>query len=220
MVVIGRGGRRIAEAHALEHVAGYTRRARTSPIAACSSPTSRRSSRWGSRSTASGRSGRRWSRSTRFADPNDLALTCDVGGERMQDARTSDMIFGVPALVAFLSRRCTLEPGDLIFTGTPAGVGSTRDPRRYLEAGRGDREHDRGHRHDAESLRRRRMTRGHRPRGFLLGRLGAPRLACAAQAGHGREDPPNHRRLGASLLLAGAASAQPLPDLRALIDEG
>ncbi len=68
-------------------------------------------------------------------DPNDLALTCDVGGERMQDARTSGMIFGVPALIAFLSSLCTLEPGDLIFTGTPSGVGSTRTPRRYLAAG-------------------------------------------------------------------------------------
>jgi 2,4-diketo-3-deoxy-L-fuconate hydrolase len=68
-------------------------------------------------------------------DPNDLALTCDVGGERMQDARTSDMIFGVPALIVFLSSLCTLEPGDLIFTGTPSGVGSTRTPRRYLATG-------------------------------------------------------------------------------------
>src|SRR5438552_1634065 len=68
-------------------------------------------------------------------DPNDLALTCDVGGERMQDARTSDMIFGVPALIAFLSSLCTLEPGDLIFTGTPSGVGAARSPRRYLAPG-------------------------------------------------------------------------------------
>jgi len=68
-------------------------------------------------------------------DPNDLALTCDVGGERMQDARTSDMIFSVPALIAFLASVCTLEAGDLIFTGTPSGVGSTRTPRRYLAPG-------------------------------------------------------------------------------------
>jgi 2-keto-4-pentenoate hydratase/2-oxohepta-3-ene-1,7-dioic acid hydratase in catechol pathway len=53
----------------------------------------------------------------------------------MQDGRTSDMIFSVPALVAFLSARLPLEPGDLIFTGTPAGVGSTRTPRRYLQPG-------------------------------------------------------------------------------------
>jgi 2-keto-4-pentenoate hydratase/2-oxohepta-3-ene-1,7-dioic acid hydratase in catechol pathway len=70
-----------------------------------------------------------------FPDPNDLALTCDVAGERMQQARTSDLIFSVAELIAFLSGMCTLEPGDLIFTGTPSGVGSTRDPRRYLKVG-------------------------------------------------------------------------------------
>jgi 2-keto-4-pentenoate hydratase/2-oxohepta-3-ene-1,7-dioic acid hydratase in catechol pathway len=47
----------------------------------------------------------------------------------------SNLIFPVAELVAYLSRFCTLEPGDLIFTGTPAGVGSTRDPRRYLVPG-------------------------------------------------------------------------------------
>lgn len=58
-----------------------------------------------------------------FSDPSDLALTCDVNGERRQDARTSDLIFGVPELIAYISAICTLAPGDLIFTGTPAGVG-------------------------------------------------------------------------------------------------
>ena len=65
-----------------------------------------------------------------FEDPNDLTLSCDVNGERMQDGRTRDMIFAVPELVAYLSRHCTLLPGDLIFTGTPAGVGFARE--RYL----------------------------------------------------------------------------------------
>lgn len=68
-------------------------------------------------------------------DPNDLALTCDVSGERMQDGRTRDMIFPVAELVAYLSRHCPLEPGDLVFTGTPAGIGSVRSPRRYLAPG-------------------------------------------------------------------------------------
>ncbi len=61
-----------------------------------------------------------------FADPADLAISCDVAGERMQEARTSDMIFDIPALVSYLSGICTLEPGDLIFTGTPEGVGMAR----------------------------------------------------------------------------------------------
>ncbi len=68
-------------------------------------------------------------------DPDDLAMYCDVAGERMQDSRTSEMIFSVAELVSFLSAHCVLQPGDLIFTGTPAGVGSVREPRRYLTAG-------------------------------------------------------------------------------------
>lgn len=61
-----------------------------------------------------------------FANPDDIGLTCDVNGERKQDARTSELVFNVPALIAYLSAICTLEPGDLIFTGTPAGVGATK----------------------------------------------------------------------------------------------
>jgi 2-keto-4-pentenoate hydratase/2-oxohepta-3-ene-1,7-dioic acid hydratase in catechol pathway len=66
---------------------------------------------------------------------DDLELTCDVGGERMQTARSSDMVFSVSQLIAYLSKFCTLEPGDIIFTGTPDGVGSGQQPRRYLKAG-------------------------------------------------------------------------------------
>ena len=58
-----------------------------------------------------------------LTDPNDLALSCDVNGTRRQEARTNDLIFDVPHLIAYLSSICTLEPGDLIFTGTPSGVG-------------------------------------------------------------------------------------------------
>ncbi len=65
-------------------------------------------------------------------DPDDLALGCAVDGETVQDARTSDLIFGVPRLVAELSSVLPLLPGDIIFTGTPAGVGATRQPARYL----------------------------------------------------------------------------------------
>jgi 2,4-didehydro-3-deoxy-L-rhamnonate hydrolase len=68
-------------------------------------------------------------------DPNQLALTCDVNGVRMQNGNTRDMVYPVAALVAYLARVCTLFPGDLIFTGTPAGVGSVRKPRIYLRAG-------------------------------------------------------------------------------------
>lgn len=68
-----------------------------------------------------------------FADPDDIGLWCEVAGERMQDARTSLLIFPIPTLVAYLSSITRLQPGDLIFTGTPAGVGMARD--RFLAEG-------------------------------------------------------------------------------------
>lgn len=70
-----------------------------------------------------------------FANPDDLALGCSVDGETVQDARTSDLIFDVPQLVSELSAVLTLWPGDVIFTGTPAGVGITRQPPRALHPG-------------------------------------------------------------------------------------
>src|SRR3954470_20148373 len=68
-------------------------------------------------------------------DPHALRLRTWVNGELRQDASTSDLIFGVPQLVEFLSETCTLEPGDLILTGTPAGVGVGMDPRVFLAGG-------------------------------------------------------------------------------------
>jgi 2,4-diketo-3-deoxy-L-fuconate hydrolase len=68
-------------------------------------------------------------------NPADLALGCSVDGETMQDARTNDLIFSVPRLVAELSSVLPLLPGDIIFTGTPAGVGFTRQPPRSLQPG-------------------------------------------------------------------------------------
>jgi 2,4-didehydro-3-deoxy-L-rhamnonate hydrolase len=68
-------------------------------------------------------------------DPDDLALTCAVDGEVVQQGRTGQMIFSVGDLVAHLSSVLTLLPGDLVFTGTPAGVGAGRKPPRYLRAG-------------------------------------------------------------------------------------
>lgn len=66
---------------------------------------------------------------------DDLAIRCLVDGEVVQESRTSDLIFPVPELVAWASRICTLEPGDLFFTGTPGGVGDSREPPRYLRPG-------------------------------------------------------------------------------------
>lgn len=67
-----------------------------------------------------------------FDDRDALDLTGVVSGEVMQSANTSDLIFGVPALVAWLSRFMTFGPGDLVWTGTPGGVGEARTPQRFL----------------------------------------------------------------------------------------
>jgi 2,4-diketo-3-deoxy-L-fuconate hydrolase len=68
-------------------------------------------------------------------DPDDLAIGCSVDGETMQAARTSDLIFSAPRLVAELSAVLPLLPGDVIFTGTPAGIGATRQPPAFLKRG-------------------------------------------------------------------------------------
>jgi len=68
-------------------------------------------------------------------DPNALSLRTTVNDEVMQEASTSDMIFDVPTLIEFLSGSTTLLPGTVILTGTPSGVGSARDPQRFLQAG-------------------------------------------------------------------------------------
>lgn len=70
-----------------------------------------------------------------FEDPDALVLRCWVAGELMQESTTANLIFSVPELIEYISGYCVLLPGDLIFTGTPGGVGSVRDPRRYLAAG-------------------------------------------------------------------------------------
>lgn len=69
------------------------------------------------------------------SDPNNLALGCSVDGETVQDGRTNDLVFSVPQLIVELSAVVPLLPGDVIFTGTPAGVGMTRQPPRSLRPG-------------------------------------------------------------------------------------
>lgn len=68
-------------------------------------------------------------------DPSGRRIYTEVNGERLQDASTSDLIFDIPALLAFISDGVTLEPGDLILTGTPAGAGAFLTPPRYLQDG-------------------------------------------------------------------------------------
>lgn len=68
-------------------------------------------------------------------NPDALELECRVSSEMMQHSNTSDLIFDVPALVVWLSRYITFQPGDLVWTGTPGGVGEARTPQRFLRAG-------------------------------------------------------------------------------------
>lgn len=70
-----------------------------------------------------------------LANPDDLGLGCSIDGQVVQDARTSDLVHSVPKLVAELSAVLPLLPGDVLFTGTPAGVGFTASPARFLQAG-------------------------------------------------------------------------------------
>jgi 2-keto-4-pentenoate hydratase/2-oxohepta-3-ene-1,7-dioic acid hydratase in catechol pathway len=130
--VVGRSAKDVSEAEALDHVAGYMLlndlSARDLQVA-----------------TPQWMAGKVFDGSapcgpalvtTDEAGPHDaIEFALDLNGERMQESSTSDLIFAVPALVAHLSRLMTLEPGDIVATGTPAGVGSTRKPRVWLKAG-------------------------------------------------------------------------------------
>ena len=70
-----------------------------------------------------------------FGNPDDLGLSCAVGDEVLQDGQTKDLIFSVPALVSYLSSILPVLPGDIIFTGTPPGVGVARNPQIFLKDG-------------------------------------------------------------------------------------
>jgi 2-keto-4-pentenoate hydratase/2-oxohepta-3-ene-1,7-dioic acid hydratase in catechol pathway len=68
-------------------------------------------------------------------DPQNLAVRAVLNGETMQDSTTANMVFGVADLIAYITQTITLEPGDLIATGTPAGVGAFRDPKVFMQPG-------------------------------------------------------------------------------------
>jgi 2,4-didehydro-3-deoxy-L-rhamnonate hydrolase len=133
VVVIGRTADRVDEADAWTHVAGLTigqdisdRHLQFAAGSQFSLGKSRRSY---------GPIGPWVTTPDDLDNPNDLALGCSVDGEKLQDARTSDLIFSVPRLVAELSAVLPLLTGDVIFTGTPGGVGVARKPPRFLQPG-------------------------------------------------------------------------------------
>jgi 2-keto-4-pentenoate hydratase/2-oxohepta-3-ene-1,7-dioic acid hydratase in catechol pathway len=134
VVVIGQGGRHIAESNALKHVAGYC----------CGHDVSARD--W-----QLGKPGKQWLLGKTFdtfapfgphlvtadevGDPGSLAIQLRLNGRTMQSSSTRQLIFSIPKLLAYISDVCTLEPGDVLFTGTPPGVGMARKPPVFLQPG-------------------------------------------------------------------------------------
>lgn len=134
VVVIGRETRAVSVDEAWSHVAGFT----------IGQDLSDRAIQWrppvpqfslGKSLPGFGPTGPYLITPDELEDRGDLAITCLLNGEVVQNSRTSDMIFDVPALVAELSAVTTLLPGDLIFTGTPDGVGAARSPQMFLKPG-------------------------------------------------------------------------------------
>ena len=124
-VVIGRPARRVAESEALDYVFGYT----------CLNDVSARDIQFGDGQWVRGKSldtfcpmGPVLVTSDEIPDPQRLAISCRVGGTILQEATTAQMYFGVAAIVSYCSQSFRLEPGDVIATGTPGGVGIFRDP--------------------------------------------------------------------------------------------
>jgi 2-keto-4-pentenoate hydratase/2-oxohepta-3-ene-1,7-dioic acid hydratase in catechol pathway len=133
-VVIGRRASVVSTADALAHVAGY----------ACANDVSSRSLQFRSAQWLLGKAidtflplGPYLVTADEVPDPQALGIRCVVNDEVLQSSDTGQMVFGVAELVSFISRTITLEPGDLLVTGTPSGVGMAADPPRFL--GPGDR---------------------------------------------------------------------------------
>ncbi|WP_280221555.1 MULTISPECIES: fumarylacetoacetate hydrolase family protein [Nocardia] len=134
VVVMGRTGRHIPLENALEHVAGYCV---GQDISERSSQTAGERPQFSMAKSHRGFApiGPWLTTLDELADPEDLVIEASIGDENVQAGRTSDMIFGVSALVSHLSQICELRVGDLIFTGTPPGVGQSRTPPRFLVPG-------------------------------------------------------------------------------------
>jgi len=130
--VIGPGGRHIPAAHAMDHVFGYTI---VNDVSARDHQTT--TSQWLiSKSFDTFAPMGPWIVTRdEIADPHALDLTLEIGGQVLQHSNTRELVFGVPALIEYISSVVTLEPGDIVATGTPAGVGFARKPPRYLRPG-------------------------------------------------------------------------------------
>lgn len=134
VLVIGRQGRNITQDDALDYVAGYT----------CGNDVSARDwqlrkpgGQWllGKTFDTFAPTGPEFVTADELPDPNRLRICSRLNGEVMQDSSTAQFIFSVQYLVSYISQVCTLKPGDLIFTGTPPGVGFSRQPPVFLKPG-------------------------------------------------------------------------------------
>ncbi len=130
--VIGRGGRHISKENWKNHVFGYTL---VNDVSA--RDYQRATTQWlmGKTFDTFAPMGPWIVTADEIADPHDLDIELEIDGEILQDSNTRELIFKVPDLIAFLSSVFTLEPGDVVSTGTPSGVGFARKPPRYLRAG-------------------------------------------------------------------------------------
>jgi len=130
--VIGPGGRHIPAARAMDHVFGYTI---VNDVSARDHQTT--TSQWLiSKSFDTFAPMGPWIVTRdEIADPHALDLTLEIGGQILQHSNTRELVFGIPALIEYISSVVTLEPGDIVATGTPAGVGFARKPPRYLQPG-------------------------------------------------------------------------------------
>jgi 2-keto-4-pentenoate hydratase/2-oxohepta-3-ene-1,7-dioic acid hydratase in catechol pathway len=134
VVAIGREARGVERADAWDHVAGLTVgqdiSERTAQLAGSRPQFSLAKSHEGF-----GPTGPWLVTPDEVTDRDDLAISCRLGDEELQGSRTSRMIYDVPELIARLSAVCALLPGDLIFSGTPSGIGNARTPKRFLAPG-------------------------------------------------------------------------------------
>ena len=134
VVVIGRKGRHIPKARAFEHVGGY---AVGHDVSARDWQLNKPGKQWmaGKTFDTFAPVGPQLVTPDEVPDPHKLGIRLRLNGQTMQDSNTSQLVFGVDELIAYLSQVFTLEPGDLIFTGTPPGVGMARKPPVWLKAG-------------------------------------------------------------------------------------
>ena len=131
-VVIGRGGRHIPESDAMAHVFGYTI---VNDLTARDIQFRHKQFFLGKSLDGSCPMGPGITTAQSIADPHSLDIRCRVNGELKQQSNTARMIFRIPHVIHVLSRIVRLQPGDVIATGTPAGVGFARNPPEYLRPG-------------------------------------------------------------------------------------